>query len=91
MTIMVAISEAAKAHAEALVLSGRYDSVEEAVEAGLSQLGDWDEVVDLDALSAEHRAAVEEGLAAAEAGDVVDGQTFFRELRAKYRAMTTSK
>jgi Arc/MetJ-type ribon-helix-helix transcriptional regulator len=92
MTISVVISEAAKAHAEALVSSGRYESLEEAVEAAIWQLEDWeDEEVDLDSLSAEHRAAVEEGLADIEAGRVVDGETFFAELIAKYEAMAKAK
>jgi len=92
MTISVVISAAAKAHAEALVSSGRYESLEEAVEAAIWQLEEWDdEEVDLDSLSPEHRAAVEEGLADIEAGRVVDGETFFAELIAKYEAMAKAK
>ncbi|WP_010162129.1 ribbon-helix-helix domain-containing protein [Sphingomonas sp. PAMC 26617] len=92
MTISVVISEAAKAHAEALVSSGRYESLEEAVEAAIWQLDAWeDEEVDLDTMSPEHRAAVEEGLADIEAGRVVDGETFFAELIAKYEAMAKAK
>ena len=89
MTIMVAISEAAKANADALVSSGRFDTVEQAIEACLSFFKEgWiDEEVDLDDLSPEDRAAVERGLAAVTAGDVVDGETFLNELSAKYRAM----
>lgn len=89
MTIMVAISDAAKADADALVSSGRFGTVEQAIEASLSFVNNgWiDEVVDLDDLSPEERAAVERGLAAVEAGDVVDGETFLNELSAKYRAM----
>lgn len=88
MTIMVAISETAKAQADALVSSGMYESIGEAIEAALSRLEPWDdEIVDLDDLSPEDRAAVEEGLADIEAGRVVDGETFFAELIAKYEAM----
>lgn len=89
MGISVTISEAAKARADALVLSGRYDSVDEAVEAGLRRLEDYEEdvEVDLDDLPPEHRAAVERGLADAEAGRLVDGEQFLSRLIAKYEAM----
>lgn len=87
MTISVTISEAAKARADALVLSGRYDSIEQAVEAGLHYLQEgWiDGAVDLDALSPEDRAAVEEGLADVEAGRVEDAEVVFERLLARYR------
>jgi predicted transcriptional regulator len=80
MTISVVISAAAKAHAEALVSSGRYESLEQAVEAAIWQLGDWeDEEVDLDSLSPDHRAAVEEGLADIEAGRVIPAEEVFEK------------
>ena len=92
MTIMVAISEAAKASADALVASGRFDTVEEAIEVSLDLLNGAadDAVVRLADLSSEDRAAVENGLAAFEAGDVVDGEEFFDRLSAEYRAMIVS-
>ncbi|PTS73898.1 hypothetical protein DBR17_17605 [Sphingomonas sp. HMWF008] len=84
MTVMVAISEAAKARADALVLSGRYESIEHAIEAGLSQLDLEDDEVDLDALSPEDRAAVEEGLADIAAGRVIPAEQVYAELRARF-------
>ncbi|WP_242138458.1 hypothetical protein [Sphingomonas sp. TREG-RG-20F-R18-01] len=92
MTISVVISAAAKAHAEALVSSGRYESLEEAVEAAIWQLEAWeDEEVDLDTLSPEHRAAVEEGLADIEAGRVIPADAVFDRLIAKYTAMAEKR
>ena len=93
MASSVTIGDAAKAHADALVRGGRYDSFDEAVEAGLRRLEDDEEdvedvEVDLDDLPPEHRAAVEAGLAAAEAGEVVDGEAALAEPQARYRAMT---
>lgn len=89
MTISVAISEAARAHAEALVSSGRYETLEQAVEAAIWQLDPLpsDDLVDLDALPPDLRAKIEAGIAAADAGDVVDGETFLDELSARYRSM----
>lgn len=89
MTISVVISEAAKAHAEALVSSGRYESLAQAVEAAIWQLDPLprDDLVDFDALPPDVRAKIEAGIAAGDAGDVVDGETFLDELSAKYRSM----
>lgn len=93
MTIMVAISEAAKASADALVASGRFSTVEQAIEASLNFFKEgWiDEEVDLDDLSPEDRAAVEEGLADIEAGRVVDADEVFDRLIAKYTAMAEGR
>lgn len=93
MTIMVAISEAAKADADALVSSGRFGTVEQAIEASLSFLREgWiDDEVDLDALSPEDRAAIEEGLADIEAGRVIDADEVFDRLIAKYTAMADGR
>jgi antitoxin ParD1/3/4 len=93
MTISVTISDAAKARADALVLSGRYESIEQAIEAGLHYLQEgWiDEVVDLDDLSPEDRAAVEEGLADSEAGRVIPADDVFDRLIAKYTAMADQR
>lgn len=85
----VTISDRAKADAEELVREGRFETVDQAVEAGLRWLRDpWvDEIVDLDDLDPETRAAVEQGLADADAGRVRDGHEVFAELIAKYEAM----
>jgi len=92
MTISVVISAAAKAHAEALVSSGRYESLEQAVEAAIWQLGDWeDDEVDPNSLSPEHRGAVEEGLADIEAGRVIPADEVFDRLIAKYTAMAQNR
>lgn len=60
-----------------------------AVEAGVWRLkDDWDdEEVDLEDLSPEDRAAVEEGLADIAAGRTVPAEQVFDRLTAKYRAM----
>lgn len=93
MTISVTISAEAKQRADALVLSGRYDSIEQAVEAGLHYLhAGWiDEEVDPEALSPEDRAAVEEGLADIEAGRVIPANEVFDRLIAKYTAMAEDR
>lgn len=88
----VVLSEQAKVDAEELVREGRFDTVDQAVAAGLRSLRDpWvDEIVDLDELDPETRAAVERGIADADAGRVTDGDVVFDRLIAKYEAMKRS-
>lgn len=89
----VTISDQARADAEELIRAGRFETIDQAVEAGLRWLRDpWiDEVVDLDDLDPETRAAVEEGLADIEAGRVRDADEVFDELIAKYEAMALER
>lgn len=93
MATMVTISDQAKADAEALVGEGRFQTVDEAVEAGLYFLRNpWiDEKVDLDELNPETRAAIEEGIADADAGRVRDAADVFDELIAKYESMARER
>lgn len=92
MSIMVAISETAKAQADALVASGRFDTVEEAIEVSLSVFnGGWiDERVRLEELTPELRAKIEAALIDIEAGHVVDADVVFDALEARYSAMVKS-
>ena len=86
MTTMVAISDAAKACADQLVLEGRFETLEQAIEAGLHWLQNpwFDEEVDLDDLPLEDREAVEEGLADIAAGRTIPAEQVFAELEARY-------
>lgn len=65
-----------------MVRARRFASPEEAVEAALSLIAANEAAVDAAALPAtpELRAKVAEGLAAARAGDLSDGDEFFAEL-----------
>ena len=89
----ITISDQAKADAEELVREGRFETVDAAVEAALHFFRNpWiDEVVDLDDLDPETRAAVEEGLADADAGRVRDASEVFDELIARYEAMAKER
>jgi predicted transcriptional regulator len=88
MASVITISDEARAAAEQLVREGRYHSVDQAFEAGIHHLAAWeDEEVDLDDLSPEDRAAVEEGLADIDAGRVLTSEEVFGPLIAKYTAM----
>ena len=89
MTTVISISAAAKAHADALIRSGQATSFEQVIMAALQHdpNGWMDEPVDLDSLPAEHRAAVEEGLADIAAGRVVPAEQAFAEVRARIAAM----
>jgi Arc/MetJ-type ribon-helix-helix transcriptional regulator len=90
MTVIVSISEQAKADAEQLISEGHFRSLDEAIEAGLRSLRSpaWDhDLVDLDTLAPHVRAAVEHGLADARAGRVKDADVVFDRLIAKYQAM----
>lgn len=87
MTTVVSINDEAKARADQLIRSGQYTSFDEVVRAALRESTDgWiDQEIDLDDLSPETRAAVEEGLADIEAGRVHDAEEVFAELRERYR------
>ena len=94
MTMVVSLSDAAQARADEMVRSGRYTSLSQVVQAALTdaELDDndesWmDETVKLDALSPDHRAAVEEGLADIEAGKTRPAKEVFADLRARIDAM----
>ena len=89
MGMMVQLSDGGTAIVEDFVERGRFASVEDAVDAALCLLSD--EVVDLDDLPPEHRAAVEEGLADIAAGRVHDGEEVFARLIAKYEAMAAQR
>ena len=93
MTTVVTLSEAARARADELIRSGRCTSFGEVVRAAMVDDDEsWmDEPVDLDTLSSEDRAAVEEGLADIEAGRVVDADVVFDRLIAKYKAMAVER
>lgn len=86
MATVVTISDEARAYADGLVREGRYETLDQAVEAGVWGLQDhWDdEAVELDDLSPEDRAAVEEGLADIAAGRTVPAEQVFAELKARY-------
>lgn len=85
MGVLVTISEAAKAQADALVADGTYESVQDALEAGLQRLkDDSDEDLSLLDLSDEDRAAIAEGLADAKAGRVIPAEQVYAELRARF-------
>ena len=88
----ISVSDQAIADAEGLVREGRYETVNDAIEAGLYFLcHPWiDEEVDLDDLDPETRAAVEEGIADADAGRAIDADIVFDRLLAKYGAMKRS-
>ncbi len=85
----VVLSDQAKADAEQLIRDGRFETLGEAIEAGLHFLRNpWiDEEVDVDDLDPETRAAVERGIADADAGRVTDANVVFDRLSAKYDAM----
>lgn len=93
MGVLVTISEAAKAQADALVAEGLYGSVQQALEAGLERLDDdWeDEDLSLLDVSDEDRAAIAEGLADAKAGRVLPADEVFQRLRAKFTAMAEGR
>ncbi len=59
-----------------MVKSGRYASVEAALE-GTIHLGEPEDE------TARIRAQVQEGIYSAEQGDLIDGEAFFQELRAR--------
>jgi predicted transcriptional regulator len=88
MASVITISDEAKAVAEQLVREGRFGSIDQAFEAGIHHLVEWDDqAVDLDDLSPEDRAAVEEGLADIEAGRVHDADEVFESLRERLRQL----
>lgn len=89
----VVLSEQAKVDAEELIRQGRFETMDEAVAAALHFFRNpWiDEEVDLDDLDPETRAAVEEGIADADAGRVRDGNEVFDELIARYEAMALER
>lgn len=89
MGMMVQLSDGGTAIAEDFVGRGRFASIEDAVDAALCLLSD--EAVDLDDLSPEDRAAVEEGLADIAAGRVHDAEEVFAELIARFEAMAAQR
>ena len=84
MATTVTISDEAKGYAEELVKKGCYESLDQAVEAGLWRLQDDD---DHDDLTAEEWASVEAALAEVDAGGGLTAEQVFDPLIAKYRAM----
>ena len=71
-----------------MVASGRFPSPEEAVREGLRLVSEQDgpdEVLDLDALDPDDRAAIERGLDDIDAGRVYPADQVFAELRERYR------
>ncbi len=86
MAATVMLSDQARTDAEELVREGRFETLDQAVEAGLRFLRDpWvDEEVDLDDLDPETRAAVERGLADIDAGRVIPAEQVFAELKARF-------
>ena len=98
MAMIVSLSEAAQARADELIRSGQCTSFSELVHTALGNGGPehdpetWiDEPVDLDTLSPEDRAAVEEGLADIEAGRTIPAEEVFDRLHEKYRAMALQR
>lgn len=93
MTTVVTLSEAARARADELIRSGQCTSFGEVVQAAMvDDEESWmDEPVDLDTLSPDHRAAVEDGLADIKAGRVVEADVVFDRLIAKYKAMAAER
>ena len=83
----IKISDQAKADAEELVRAGRFDTIDEAVEAAIRALRNpwYDEQVNLVELAPHVRAAVEEGLADIDAGRVRDADEVFDKLLAELR------
>ncbi|WP_374943447.1 type II toxin-antitoxin system ParD family antitoxin [Sphingomonas sp.] len=83
MATMVKLDDEWQAYAEELVHDGRFASVEQAVEAGLRQIQ-----ADSEPPLAPHViAAIQRGLADADAGRVRDADEVFDRLTAKYRAL----
>ena len=93
MGVLVTISEAAKAQADALVADGLYETVQQALEAGLQRLDDDDRDEDLSLLdmSDEDREAIAEGLADIKAGRVMPADEVFDRLEAKFTAMAQGR
>lgn len=89
MTTVVSLSEAARARADELIRSGRYKTFCEVVEAAVGDDHEsWmDEPMDLEDLSADDRAAIEEGLADIEAGRVHTLNEVITKLRADIDAL----
>ena len=84
MATTVTISDAAKGFAEELVKKGCYESLDQAVEAGLWRLQD-DE--DHDDLTEEEWASVEAALAEVDAGKGIPAEQVFVELRERFKAI----
>jgi predicted transcriptional regulator len=90
MTTLISISAEAKAAADEMIRNGEVTSFDQLVRAALRHDPDgWiDEPLDLDSLSAEDRAAVEQGLADVAAGRVYPAEQVFAELRARFDVPT---
>lgn len=88
MTVSISISDTAKALADALVASGRFATVDEAVEAAIWRLDPPSEKEDEDLsrldLSPEDRDAIAEGLADAKAGRLIPAEEIYAELRTRF-------
>ncbi len=76
-----------------LVESGRFTSIDAAVEAALEQFEDWDDEIDPDAeadallnVSPEDREAIREGLRDFKEGRVLTAEQVFGELHARFGA-----
>uniref|UniRef100_UPI0035C9ACE7 type II toxin-antitoxin system ParD family antitoxin n=1 Tax=uncultured Sphingomonas sp. TaxID=158754 RepID=UPI0035C9ACE7 len=82
MASRVNLGEPLDEYVDQLVHSGRFDSRTEVLREGVRLVREretWQDYVD-------ERVAA--GIAADDAGDVVDGEAFFEELLAKYAATT---
>lgn len=89
MTTVISISEEAKAFADAMIRDGKATSFDHLMQAVLQHdpLAWIDEPLDLDDLSPEDRAAVEEGLADIEAGRTIPMEEAFAKVRARIDAL----
>ena len=84
MTTVITLDDDVQAKVESMVRSGRFASTEDAIRASVMLL--HDDLLD-DELTPEDLAAIDEGLADIDAGRVVDAETVFERLTAKYSAM----
>lgn len=81
MADSVQLGTAFDEYIDSLVNSGRYGSRDDVFRQGIRLIQEQESWED------EAHRKITEGLAAADSGDVVDGEAFFDELQAKYRAM----
>ena len=84
MATVITLDDDVQAKVESMVRSGRFASTEDAIRASVMLLDD--DLLD-DELTPEDLAAIDEGLADIDAGRVVDAETVFERLTAKYSAM----
>ncbi len=81
MAISAELGEKLEAVVDDLVKNGRYNSKSEVLREGVRL------VQERETAFAELKAKIDEGIAAADRGDVRPAEEVFAELRARYRAM----